>query len=311
MYDVITIGSALVDIFITSDQFQLRKSRRGIMLCQLYDQKLEVDSFRVTTGGGGGNTATGFSRAGFTTAVIAETGKDAFAQVVLDDLHTNCVQTSLIARERQEETGGSVIMVGADGGRTVMVHRGAASMLDPHDIPARAIKKSNWVHLSSIGGRVFTLQKIGDILSESNRSCSWNPGNAELELLVSGKLSLTALPCQILLINAAEWRMLQPVQKQLKKIIPEIVITDGKKGGRIFVKGQRASIHYSATSKKAVEETGAGDAFGVGYVVARLNQKEPESAAAIGAHNAASVVQYVGAKAGLLHREQLLAMRTD
>lgn len=308
MFDVITIGSALVDIFIKSADFQLRKTRGGVMLCQMYDQKIEVDSFEVTTGGGAGNTAVGFSRAGFTTAVIAETGRDTLADVVLKDLHKNCVQTSLIAQERAESTGGSVIMVGADGGRTVMVHRGAASMLDPHDIAVRPLKNARWVHLSSIAGRLLTLKKIGRIVAENKLGCSWNPGNAELELLRSRQLQPTELPCQILLINTTEWRHLQPIQKELKKVIPEIVITDGRKGGRIFVKGQRAAIHYQATSKKAVEETGAGDAFGVGYVVGRLHDRAPAAAAKVGAHNAASVVQYFGAKAGLLHRDALLQM---
>ncbi|MEX0895808.1 MAG: carbohydrate kinase family protein [Patescibacteria group bacterium] len=306
MFDVITIGSALVDIFIKSKDFELRKTRGGVMLCQMYDQKIAVDNFEVATGGGGGNTAVGFSRAGFTTAVISETGRDALARLVLDDLHKNCVQTSLIAQERRESTGGSAILVGSDGGRTVMVHRGASSMLDPHDIAVRPMKNSSWIHLSSIAGRILTLKKIGTIVAENKLGCSWNPGTTELELLKSGELSPSELPCQILLLNTSEWRMIQPLQKELKKIVPEIVITDGRKGGRIFVKGQRKAIQYQATSKKAIEETGAGDAFGVGYVVGRLHDREPAAAARVGARNAASVVQYFGAKAGLLHKDALL-----
>lgn len=306
MYDVITIGSSLVDIFVRSSHFTLKESRRGIMLCQMYDQKIDVDNFEVTTGGGGGNTAVGFSRAGFVTAVVSETGRDAFSSVVIDDLRRNCVHTNCIAQERHEQTGGSVILVGADGGRTVLVQRGASSMLDPHDIPVRPLKRSNWIHLSSIGGRLLTLNYIAEIVRENSLKCSWNPGSAELALLAKGSFDYTKFPCQVLLVNADEWKQLKSIQNKLKQHIPEIVITEGKKGGRIFAQGTRAAIKYASTSKKAVEETGAGDAFAVGYITGRIHGLEPGEAAQVGARNAASVVQYVGAKAGLLHREQLL-----
>ncbi len=41
MYQVITIGSALVDIFIHSPQFVPTKSKQGDLLCQLYGDKTE------------------------------------------------------------------------------------------------------------------------------------------------------------------------------------------------------------------------------------------------------------------------------
>lgn len=306
MYDVITIGSALVDIFVKSSQYTLKNTKRGMMLCQLYDQKIDVDSFTVATGGAGGNTAVGFSRAGFMTAVVSETGKDVFSQVVLDELRRDCVHTKFVAQERQEQTGGSVILVGADGGRTVLVNRGASSMLDPHDIPARALKRARWVHLSSIGGRLFTLKHIANIIRETDIRCSWNPGSAELDLLASGALDPTALPCQVLLVNKDEWASIQSVQATLRSHVSEIVITEGKKGGKIYLQGERRAARFKSSGAKTVEETGAGDAFAVGYVVARLHDRSPMDAVTIGSKNAGAVVQQVGAKAGLLHRDQLL-----
>jgi len=141
MYDLITIGSALIDIFIRSKQFILRPTSKGTLICQLYGEKIDVDSFLIATGGGGSNAAVGFARAGFNVATVTETGKDTLADLLLSEFHKECVATNYVAQERREETGGSVIMLGEDGGRTVMVHRGASSLLDPHDIPMRAVKK--------------------------------------------------------------------------------------------------------------------------------------------------------------------------
>ena len=160
MHDVITIGSALVDIFISSKNFHLKKETSALWLCEKYDEKIEVESFKVTTGGGGSNTAVGFARMGFTTGVVSELGEDSWSNLLLDDFKKEGVDTSLLVLERKEETGGSVILSAPDGVRTIMVHRGAASMLDAKDIPDHALINAKWIHLSSISGQREALQKI-------------------------------------------------------------------------------------------------------------------------------------------------------
>lgn len=305
MYDVITIGSSLVDVFIKSKDFQLQKKKDKMWICQMYDRKQEVDEFEVATGGGGGNTAVGFARAGFNSAVVTETGRDTLSQVILNDFHNECVATNFVVQEKREQTGGSIILVGEDGGRSVMVHRGASSQLDPHDIPMRAIKRVDWVHLSSIAGRKYTLNKISSALREGKTNSSWNPGNKEIEMLATSKLAADAIPCQIFFVNAAEWKDLRPVQQALRRAIPEIVVTNGKAGGKVYLQGERNLLRFESNSKVSVDSTGAGDAFSVGYVSARIFGESPEEACVWGVKNAKSVIKYFGAKPGLLSHRQL------
>ena len=110
MHQVITIGSALVDIFIHSPQFVPTKSKRGDLLCQLYGDKTEVDGFNVFTGGGGSNTAAGFARLGFKTAIMCETGRDGFARLVMQDFQDQQVSTQLVVEEKKEQTGMVALM---------------------------------------------------------------------------------------------------------------------------------------------------------------------------------------------------------
>ena len=307
MFDVLTIGSALVDIFISSSDFELQHTGDGIFLCQMYGAKIEVDGFNVQTGGGAGNVAVGLARAGFSVAAIAELGKDSLAKLVLEDLRKDHVDCEYIIHERKEQTGGSVILVGQDGGRTVMVHRGASSQLDPADIPARAIERTSWLHLSSVGGRLATIQHIGAIAARHRRPISWNPGKAELALLAGGELSIAELPtCQILLVNQEEWESVENVQAEMKQTIPEIIVTNGKEGLDIIF--EKETQHLPAeTSSAAVDETGAGDGFITGYIAARLYQHEPLTACQWGIRNARSVVSQFGAKPGLLRYNELTA----
>lgn len=305
MHEVIAIGSALVDIYIQSRDFELKQENSGVWLCQRYDEKLEVDSFVVNTGGGGSNTAVGFARLGFQTGAVAELGVDTWSQVVLTDFEREGVDTSFLIKERKEETGGSVILAVPGGGRTIMVHRGAASMLDAKDIPEYALSQAGWVHLSSIAGRQEALTKIFRVVSQNRRRFSWNPGKAEIKLLTAGQLKLGALSIEVLFANQQEWASLESVQAQLHQQCKQIVVTRGAEGGEVYQAGQLAH-RFPGARVEAVNGTGAGDSFAVGYVVAILSGRELANQASWGVKNAGSVIQQVGAKAGLLTREEML-----
>lgn len=305
MHDVLTIGSALVDIFIKSHQFVLKPISKGTLICQVYGEKIDVDGFSIVSGGGGSNTAVGFARAGFNVASVTETGKDTLSELILSEFHAECVATNYIVQEKREETGGSVILIGEDGGRTVMVHRGASSMLDPHDIPMKAVKKADWIHLSSIAGRLPALQKVAAGLREGRAQCSWNPGSAELELINQKQLTAETIPCKILILNLEEWKKIRLHQQAFKAVVPEIIVTDGSKGGKLYLKGARRPHSFDSSGIRTIDATGAGDSFAVGYVTARLKGVQPVEALEWGKANAGSVVQHLGAKAGLLTAQQL------
>lgn len=293
---IVCIGSTIVDVFIKSNQFKIEDGGRISLGSE--SGKLNVDSFKLKTGGGAGNTAVGFSRLGFDTSVISEVGQDELANFVIEDLEKENVDTRMVIRERKEETGGAVILVAIDGSRAILVHRGAASMLDPADVRLEEINDSDWVHITNLSGRLDTIRHIFGSLKFNNVSNSWNPGISDLELIESGQLSIDEIPCKIMLMNKQEWEHVSSKHEDLRSRVEQIVITDGEKGGQIFLSGG-APITFSAVSAQAVDNTGAGDAFGVGYVSGILQRLSPDEAALRGALNAASVIAHFGAKEGL------------
>ncbi len=306
MHQVITVGSAVVDIFIHTHKFQVKQGKSGLMLCQTYGSKLEVDSFNVFTGGGGTNTAVGFSRLGFQTAAICETGRDKFSYLIAQDLKENGVATNLIIEEKKEQTGGSVILVCSQGERSVLVHRGASGMLDPFDIPAYWLSQAQWVHLCSIGGKKNTLHKIFKYTARNKRdNLSWNPGKKELFLLANRQLLLEEIPCHIFFVNQEEWDIIADVQSDVLNNFQYVVVTAGKKGGDVYHRGQHA-LHYPALGKEVVDATGAGDSFATGFTAGIIDNKSIKQAAVMGAKNAASVIKYFGAKAGLLTKKEII-----
>lgn len=304
MPEIISIGSALVDIFIHSHHFTRQAHGENVQLCHVYGDKVEVEQFQVSTGGGASNTAIAFHKLGFSSGIVAEVGQDNLAKLVEDELQAEGVDTHFLVREKKEETGGSVILVGPDGGRTVMVHRGAAAQLDVADLPQTALSQARWLHLSSIGGRLDVLQTLFNLCQESQLGLSWNPGKAELHLLATGQLPVQDVRAQLLFVNLEEWTALQPVQAALQSQVHQIIITNGAEGGQVLIGGGEP-LSYSSPSLTSVDDTGAGDSFAAGYVAAHLLGHDPSRASRWGVANAVSNIQVIGAKTGLLTRAEI------
>ena len=83
-----------------------------------------------------------------------------------------------------------------------------------------------------------------------------------------------------------------------------VVITCGEKGAYVIDNGQ---VYFEKVKKvKAVDTTGAGDAFGASFVAGLIFYKnDVRKALKLGMLNSASVVARVGAQAGLLTRRDL------
>lgn len=306
MYDVISIGSSLLDIFIKSED--LEADRDGDRQILTYGDKLELSDFHIVTGGGASNTAVSFSRLGLHAAVISETGRDAFASLITNDFQKEGVATNLLVQEKLEKTGGAVALVAKNSERVIMVHRGAASMLDPFDIPAFWLAKSKWIHLSSIGGNQETLAKIFKVLNNNQETkMSWNPGKKELQLLVEDAFEISQIPCEIFFVNQEEWAIVEPLHEEILLNFPQVVITKGKEGGEVHVFGKKL-FEFTGEAENFVDSTGAGDAFASAYVAATLDGHEVPTAIAWGVKNAGNVVAYFGAKLGLLRKSQILEL---
>jgi len=304
MHDVITIGSATVDIFMKSPEFHLQPSNEGVLLCQEYGGKIDIEDFFWQSGGAGTNTAAGFARMGFRTAAVVEIGKDIFGQFVIDELKKEHVDPNYVVAESAEQTAISAVLISSQGGRSILTHRGASGMLEARDIPWEQLQESRWVHLSNVSANTELLFQLFDQVRRNSVGLSWNPGRKELQLIAEGKIQAEHIPCDILMMNKKEWEVVSDVQDQLLDAVDQIVITDGKHGGHVYMK-HHYDYQYAASGVPSVEETGAGDAFLVGFVSAHIIGKNIEESCRWGIKNASSVIQQMGAKTGLLNRRDL------
>ncbi|MBI4090285.1 MAG: carbohydrate kinase family protein [Candidatus Kerfeldbacteria bacterium] len=312
MYDVITVGSATRDVFMRSRHIKIIKDvtfSTGEAECFALGSKLDVDYILFDTGGGATNTAVGFARQGLRTAFVGRIGRaDVRGREVLRAIANEGVDTSLVVQDRNAMTAYSVILLTARGERTVLVFRGASAKFKPDELP-RSRMRARWFYVTALGGNAAVVRAIFQQAARVKARVAWNPGAAELawgyrRLLPFFKQSA------VLLLNREEASSLLKVDYAHDRLVFEklcfalpglVVVTEGTKGAVVCDNERR----YVAETHdiKVVDTTGAGDAFGCGFVGTYIQTDgDIRRALQFATANAESKLQHVGAKDGLLRR---------
>lgn len=307
MIDIITIGAATRDVFLLSDAFQLVKtpaSETGMFECVPLGSKIEVDKIVHSTGGGATNAAVTFAQLGLRAAAICRVGDDEAGGDVVHELRTYGVKTDLVRIVPDGQTAYSTLLTAKNGERSVLVYRGVSASFADTDIPWRKLS-ARWIYLTSLGGNLPLIKKILVHAKQKNIRVAWNPGKPELAHGFS-KLKGLIADVDILNLNREEATRLAgigAIKTMFKKLATAgqiVIITDADKGAYAWQDGK--VLHAKTTGKKSVSRTGAGDAFGSGFVAGWDKKRDLHTALALGILNAESVIQHIGAKLGILER---------
>ncbi len=309
-YDVVTIGSATRDIFLESKNFKAvrdKDSPSGESLVFHLGSKNEIDKIYISTGGGATNTAVSFARQGFKVACISRVGSDSFAEEIFSELSKEGVNCDFIQRDKKAETGYSTIITASNGSRTIFVRRGVSANIK---FSIKNKINTKWFYISSLAGDLKLLRKIINYAKKNNISIAFNPGSKELKLGLKVLESLFK-DINILILNEDEASELTKIhfgkEKEIFKFMDDIVdgilvMTKGPKGVSV---SDGKNIYFAGISKsKIIERTGAGDAFGAGFLSALLHKKDISYAVQLATANAGSVISYFSAKTGLLKKNK-------
>ncbi|MFA6296817.1 MAG: carbohydrate kinase family protein [Patescibacteria group bacterium] len=302
MFDVITIGSATRDVFLKG-KFPITKDKLSFDL----GSKNDVDEIFFFTGGGATNAAATFSNFGLNTACISRIGNDPGGMAVLEDLKKFGISSQFITETKDLYTAYSII-ISTENGRVALVHRGTSEYFKESDIPCNKIN-AKWFYITSLSGNVKVLKTIFDCANDKKIRIAWNPGNSEIKL---GMTSLKPFLAKVgvLILNLDEAKELTGL-KNAKEIFEKldsltdgiVVITNGMEG--VEACSGKTCYKAKAMGGKAVESTGAGDAFGSGFVSGLFFKNDVNYAIQLATANASSVVKKIGAKNGLMTKSGL------
>lgn len=311
MQDVITIGTANRDVFLESRDFKLIHHPSFLTnqaQCFELGAKINIEKIYFTTGGGATNSAVAFQRQGLKTACLAVIGDDLGGESILEELQKENIDTRFIIKTKKFRTAYSVILALPSGERTILVYRGAAHHLEKKGIDFKKIK-TRWFYISSLSGNTDLLKILVNFAKKNNIKVAYNPGGGEIKKGLKN-LSSVLQNLEVMILNQEEAAQLtnlpykkeKGILKKLSKAGPKIVVmTKGPKGVTVLTD----KYLYQAgvlKEKKVADRTGAGDSFGSGFVAGLIKEGNIEYAIQLGSANATSNIEKVGAKEGILQK---------
>lgn len=306
MLDVITIGAATRDVFILSKAFMLiplPELGGNLAECVSLGSKIEIDTLVQTTGGGATNAAVTFARLGFHTATVSRVGNDVTGNAVIDELQSEKIDTRFVKKIKGGQTAYSTLLTAMNGERTALVFRGVSGEFSENDIPAKM--QAAWLYMTSLDGSIPALLRAVRTAKTQQMLVAFNPGGGEIK---TGLRALDPILRQVtvLLVNLEEAQQLTGLQTtDVREIAGKLlrpgmtlIITDSAHGAHAF--DGVAHWHSSTRAIRSISRTGAGDAFGSGFVAARMRGYDVADALRIGTLNAENVIGHVGAKTGII-----------
>ena len=310
MFDVIAVGSATRDVFFEGDfkiiPYDLTPSGRALVLP--FGEKLAANNAYFTIGGNAANASVTFARQGFKTAVVAPVGDDVSGEEIRRRLKKEGVDTSRIITT-PHMTAYSVLLL-EGGERTIINYPGASGEFSLKEVSLNKLN-SKWWYVSLPGGSYSAFRELMQAAKKIGVKVALNPS---MNHIIHGKEELLRLLPEIsfLVLNESEaaeltgisFKKAEEVFSKLDKLMPGIVaVTSGNKGVTVsdgkFV--YRAGIFKE---ERLVDRTGAGDAFGSGFIAGMLQENDIEYAIRLASANATAAVERIGATEGLLTKDE-------
>lgn len=319
MFDIITIGSSVRDVFLSEGELKTVKGDQfptGEGFCAALGSKIEIHKLAFASGGGGTNAAVTFARQGFSVSCIGVVGNDMNGKEIVAELQREGVDTSYFQTHTDDYTAYSVILVHPSGERSILSYKGEGQHFDAASIPFDKLE-TKWLYLDSMGGYYDLLAKTVAWAVGRGVKVAINPGSKELAHGIE-KLQPVFKHVSFLMMNQEEAAGLTGIDyqketeifKRMDELISGIFVFTKGSGGVMVSDGKNV---YSAgvPDSPVVERTGAGDAFNAGFIaeyirqtdnLQRITNNEEAIVKAIqfGTANATSVVEHFGAKEGIL-----------
>jgi len=308
MFEVITFGSATYDLFFKIPKEQILKDKdlpSGLGVCFNLGSKFDIKEMYFSFGGGGINSAATFKKQGFNVAYCGSVGNDIPGKEIISNLEEMGVDTRFV-QKNDKPTNCSVILNTSEDDRTVLTFRGASETLNKEEVLWGDMDCS-WFYIAPLSGKLSEMtEDIIDFAHKNKIKTAVNLGNSQIAMGAE-KLKEVLKKADVLLLNLEEASLLTGIdQKDEMGIARELnnihkginAVTKGPEG--VIVSYEEFLYEANSIKVKAVDKTGAGDAFGSGFISGLIKSNmDIEWAIKLGITNAVSCIQIKGAVNGL------------
>ncbi|MEK7639480.1 MAG: carbohydrate kinase family protein [Patescibacteria group bacterium] len=316
-YDFVALGDILIDAFI-----ELNKDNADVStdldtgrktLHMPFGGKIPYqDVVVVPAVGNSPNAAVAAHRLGLETALVTHLGQDKNGKECLDALRREGVHTDFVKLHEGKVTNYHyVLRYGPE--RVILIKH----EVFPYALPDFPVAP-RYFYFSSVGEHgVPYHHEIADYVKNHDTKLVFQPGTFQIKLgyeaLRDVYENTEIFFCnkeeaqEILKTTETHMPTLLRMFRDLGPTIP--VVTDGPNGAyTVDADDQAWHMPMYPDPAPPVDRTGAGDSFSATFTAAIALGKSPEEALSWGPINSMSVVQKIGAQAGLLTLEELMQL---
>jgi ribokinase len=314
-YDFVAIGDIVVDAFLelnkdAADVSQDMDTGR-FTLHMPFGSKLPYERVDIINAvGNSPNAAVSAKRLGLRTALVANLGHDRDGKDCLEALRHEGIDTEYVKIHEGKHTNYHyVLRYGPE--RTILIKH----EVFPYTLPDFAVPP-RYLYFSSIGehGVPYHHEIAEYVKNHEETKLVFQPGTFQIKLGYEALKDLYQVT-EIFFCNKEEAQEILNTTEQhvptllrkFKELGPKLpVITDGPNGAYVVDEFDQAwFMPMYPDPAPPIDRTGAGDSFASTFTAAIAMGKTPAEALTWGPVNSMSVVQYIGAQAGLLSKEQL------
>ncbi len=309
-FDVLGMGSALLDFIVEVDDADLEKFGLKKAGMQLIDDKrskeilssLEGRILEISPGGSSANTLAGISNLGGKGIFMGKVGYDKHGDLYIESTERAGV-TPLIGRHKSM-TGHAITFITPDSERTFATHLGAALQFSRDDIREEQIKNSKILHIE---GYLFEPPGLREACMRALEYAKRNNVLISVDLSDPGLIDrifdtfmhVVKDYANIVFVNEEEARAFTSKHKEdalndLYDHCDFAVVKLGNDGS--LIKSGDKIYRIKPVHTHVVNTNGAGDMYAAGVLYAISHGYGPELAGRIGSYVASKVVSQVGAR---------------
>lgn len=282
--DIVVIGDVMVDVVVVPSGPLVHGS----------DTRADI---RSVGGGSAANTACWLAALGRSVRLVAAIGDDTLGHGALDELEASGV-AFVGSVDATRSSGSCIVIVDADGERTMLPDRGANDALPVAAVEVALADRPAWLHLSGYtllddGSRPAALAAIA-IARDEAIPFSVDASSASPLLQVGGARFLDWVRgCEVVFANDDELAALDGPPAVLRRAA--VLVAKHGPAGASWITAE-GSHTVPAAPAVLVDSVGAGDALDAGVIDAVLRGADPRSALEAASLVAARSVARPGAR---------------